>query len=67
MRIAKLIANEIISYKVIPQSLPKSNSSLNWLSSGAAAIESGTSKNHYSTYISFCIVGLFLVSVFYAY
>ena len=29
------------------------------------AIESGTSKNQYSTYISFCIVGLFLVSDFY--
>ncbi len=26
MRMAKSIANEIISYKVIPQSLPKSNS-----------------------------------------
>ena len=26
MRMAKLIANEIISYKVIPQSLPKTNS-----------------------------------------
>ena len=45
MKRAKLIANEIISYKVIPQSLPKSNSSINWLSSGAAAIESGTSKS----------------------
>ena len=44
MRMAKSIANEIISYKVIPQSLSKSNSSINWLSSGAAAIESGTSK-----------------------
>ena len=48
MSMAKLIANEIISYKVIPQSLPKSNSSINWLSLGAAAIESGTSKNQYS-------------------
>ena len=66
MRMAKSIANERISYKVIPQSLPKSNSSINWLSLGAAAIESGASKNHYSTYISFCIVGLFLVSDFYA-
>ena len=44
MRMAKSIANERISYKVIPQSLPKSNSSINWLSSGDAAIESGTSK-----------------------
>ena len=44
MRMAKSIANEIISYKVIPQSLPKSNSSINWLSWGDAAIESGTSK-----------------------
>ena len=34
MRMAKSIANEIISYKVIPQSLPKSNSGINWLSSG---------------------------------
>ena len=55
MRMAKSIANEIFSYKVIPQSLPKSNSSINWLSSGDAAIESGTSKNHYSIYLLFCI------------
>ena len=55
MRMAKSIANERISYKVIPQSLPKSNSSINWLSSGAAAIESGTSKNHYNIYLLFCI------------
>ena len=55
MRMAKSIANEIISYKVIPKSLPKSNSSINWLSSGAAAIESGTSKKQYSIYLLFCI------------
>ena len=55
MRMAKSIANERISYKVIPQSLPKSNSSINWLSSGDAAIESGTSKYHYNIYLLFCI------------
>ena len=66
MKMAKLIANERISYKVIPQSLPFSNSSINWLSSGDAALESGTSKNQYIIDISFCIVGLFLVSDFYA-
>ena len=44
MRMAKLIANEKISYKVIPQSLPKIKFWQNQLSSGAAAIESGTSK-----------------------
>ena len=55
MRTAKLIANERISYKVIPQSLPFSNSSINWLSSGDAALESGIPKNQYSTYILFCI------------
>ena len=54
MRMAKSIANERISYKVIPQSLPKSNSSINWLSSGAAAIESGTSKISI-VYIYICI------------
>ena len=54
MRMAKTIANERISYKVIPQSLPKSNSSINWLSSGAAAIESGTSKISI-VYIYICI------------
>ena len=55
MKRAKLIANERISYKVIPQSLPKSNSSINWLSSGDATIESGTSKKQYSIYLLFCI------------
>ena len=65
MKMAKLIANERISYKVIPQSLPKSNSSINWLSSGDAALESGTSKNQYNIDISFCIVGLFFSIVFF--
>ena len=55
MRMAKSIANERISYKVIPQSLPKIKFWQNQLSSGAAAIESGTSKNHYNTYLLFCI------------
>ena len=55
MRMAKLIANEIISYKVIPQSLPKIKFWQNQLSLGAAAIESGTSKNQFSIYILFCI------------
>ena len=55
MRMAKLIANERISYKVIPQSLPKIKFWQNQLSSGAAAIESGTSKNQFSIYILFCI------------
>ena len=44
MRMAKLIANERISYKVIPQSLPKIKFWQNQLSLGAAAIESGTSE-----------------------
>ena len=44
MRMAKSIANEIISYKVIPQSLPKIKFWQNQLSWGDAAIESGTSK-----------------------
>ena len=66
MRMAKLIANEKISYKVIPQSLPKIKFWQNQLSLGAAAIESGTSKNQYSINVSFCIVGLFLPSDFYA-
>ena len=44
MKRAKSIANERISYKVIPQSLPKIKFWQNQLSSGAAAIESGTSK-----------------------
>ena len=56
MRMAKSIANERISYEVIPQSLPKIKFWQNQLSSGAAAIESGTSKNHYSTSILICIV-----------
>ena len=55
MRMAKSIANERISYKVIPQSLPKIKFWQNQLSSGAATIESGTSKNHYSVYLLFCI------------
>ena len=55
MRMAKSIANEIISYKVIPQSLPKIKFWQTQLSSGDAAIESGTSKNHYSIYLLFCI------------
>ena len=55
MRMAKSIANERISYKVIPQSLPKIKFWQNQLSSGAAAIESGISKNQYSILILFCI------------
>ena len=55
MRMAKLIANERISYKVIPQSLPKIKFWQNQLSWGDAAIESGTSKNHYNIYLLFCI------------
>ena len=55
MRMAKLIANEKISYKVIPQSLPKIKFWQNQLSLGAAAIESGTSENQFSIYILFCI------------
>ena len=55
MRMAKSIANEIISYKVIPQSLPKIKFWQNQLSWGDAAIESGTSKNHYSICLLFCI------------
>ena len=55
MRMAKSIANERISYKVIPQSLPKIKFWQNQLSSGAAAKESGTSKNHYNIYLLFCI------------
>lgn len=53
MRMAKSIANERISYKVIPQSLPKIKFWQNQLSSGAAAIESGTSKNQYSMNLPF--------------
>ena len=60
MRMAKSIANERISYKVIPQSLPKSNSSINWVSSGDAAIESGTSEISIAYISYFCIVVLFL-------
>ena len=52
---AKSIANERISYKVIPQSLPKIKFWQNQLNSGAAAIESGTSKKQYSIHILFCI------------
>ena len=55
MRMAKSIANERISYKVIPQSLPKIKFWQNQLSSGDAAIESGTSKNYYSIHLLFCI------------
>ena len=55
MRMAKSIANERISYKVIPQSLPKIKFWQNQLSSGAAAIESGNSKDHYNIYLLFCI------------
>ena len=56
MRMAKSIANERISYKVIPQSLPKIKFWQNQLSSGAAAIESVTSKYHYNNiYLLFCI------------
>ena len=55
MRMAKSIANERISYKVIPQSLPKIKFWQNQLSSGAAAKESGTSKNYYNIYLLFCV------------
>ena len=55
MRMAKLIANEKISYKVIPQSLPKIKFWQNQLSLGAAAIESGTSKDQYSILVFICI------------
>ena len=56
MRMAKLIANERISYTVIPQSLPKIKFQHKLVEFGsAAAIESGISKNQYSIYILFCI------------
>ena len=55
MRMAKLIANERISYKVIPQSLPKIKFWQNQLSSGAAAIESGISKISIVYIFLFCI------------
>ena len=66
MRMAKSIANEIISYKVIPQSLPKIKFWQNQLSSGAATIESGTSKVNIAQILYFCIVVLFFPSDFYA-
>ena len=60
MKRAKLIANEKISYKVIPQSLPKIKFWQNQLSLGAAAIESGTSEISIAYISYFCMVVLFL-------
>ena len=55
MSMAKLIANEIISYKVIPQSLPKIKFQHKLVEFGSRRHRIRHFQKQYSIYILFCI------------